>query len=40
MKKTLSDYKKRALKNLIKIKGGQDGPVDRDKVLHKDRKHG
>lgn len=40
MKKTLNDYRKRALKNLTKIRGGQDGPVDRDKVLRKDRKNG
>ena len=37
MKKTLNDYKKRTLKNLTKIKGGEDGPIDRDKVKHKVR---
>ncbi|SHJ63362.1 hypothetical protein SAMN04487911_12826 [Arenibacter nanhaiticus] len=33
MKKKLEDYKKRALRNLTKIKGGgEDGPIDRDKI--------
>lgn len=40
MKKTLNDYRKRALKNLTKIKGGKDGPIDRDKVLRKGRQQG
>ncbi len=32
MKKTLKDYRERALKNLGKIKGGGDSVIDRDKV--------
>lgn len=33
MKKTLKDFEARAFKNLEKIKGGgNDGPVDRDKI--------
>lgn len=33
MKKSLKDFKDRALKNLNKIKGGGDGGIDRDKVI-------
>lgn len=32
MKKSLKDYRGRALKNLEKIKGGGDTVIDRDKV--------
>ena len=34
MKKTVKDFKERALQNLNKIRGGGDGKgIDRDKVL-------
>lgn len=33
MKKVLKDFERRALKNLEKIRGGgDDGPIDRDKI--------
>lgn len=33
MKKSIADYKERALKNMSKIRGGgDDGAIDRDKV--------
>ncbi|WP_262888045.1 hypothetical protein [Arenibacter sp. 6A1] len=40
MRKKIEDYKKRALKNLTKIKGGGDidGPIDKDKIRRPTRK--
>ena len=32
MRKKIEDYKKRALQNLVRIKGGGDVPIDTDKV--------
>ena len=32
MKKSLKDYRNRALKNLEKVKGGGENVIDRDKV--------
>lgn len=32
MRKTMEDYQKRALKNTMKIQGGDDGTVDKDKI--------
>lgn len=32
MKKTMKDYRKRAIKNLEKIRGGGDGTIDKDKI--------
>lgn len=32
MRKTMKDYRKRALKNTKKIQGGGDGTIDKDKI--------
>jgi len=32
MRKKIEDYKKRVLKNLVKIKGGGDVPIDTGKL--------
>ncbi|WP_281502446.1 hypothetical protein [Arenibacter sp. S6351L] len=40
MRKKMEDFKKRALKNLTKIKGGgDDGPIDTDKIKRPKRGH-
>jgi hypothetical protein len=39
MRKKMEDFKKRALKNLTKIKGGGDGPIDTDKIKKQKRGH-
>tara|TARA_R110000868_G_scaffold120284_4_gene319350 strand:- start:145 stop:270 length:126 start_codon:yes stop_codon:yes gene_type:complete len=39
MRKKMEDFKKRALKNLTKIKGGGDGPIDTDKIKKPKRGH-
>tara|TARA_R110000850_G_scaffold136380_1_gene257500 strand:+ start:106 stop:234 length:129 start_codon:yes stop_codon:yes gene_type:complete len=40
MRKKMEEFKKRALKNLTKIKGGGgDGPIDTDKIKRPKRGH-